>query len=292
MMMISYPDNQLDTILVCSRNPVADVTFYDSANVITTIVPGSVSRFPFIFIEKNSAREAEERATLVKQLRPGQIISDRPLNDDWVILIILTGALLYSLIKNTSKSLLPEISRFFLFRGVTDPVSRDMGGLFHWQSTIMNLVSFMTISLFAYCIAEINNLIPPGFNGLTLWLLLTAIIIIAITLRHIVCYITGNISGKRDEFHEYLLGIYQSYRFGALVLFIIVILLMYTTILPQRVSIYSGVLTLGLMYLLRILRLLVIFIKRNISIFYLILYLCALEILPVLISVKYLSGLV
>lgn len=290
MMMISYPDNQLDTVLVCNRNPIADVTFYDSVNFITTIVPGSVSRFPFIFIEKNRVRDAEAKALLVKQLRAGEAIPDRPMNNDWAILIIVAGAFLYSLIRATSKNLLHELSRFFLFRGITDPVSRDMGGLFHWQSTILNLVSFLSISLFAYCIAEINNFIPSGINGITIWLIFTGIIIVAITLRHILCYITGNISGKRDEFHEYLLGIYQSYRFGALIIFIIVILLMYTTFLPQNFYIFLGVITLGLMYLLRISRLLIIFIKRNISIFYLILYLCALEILPVLISFRYFTG--
>ena len=47
-----------------------------------------------------------------------------------------------------------------------------------------------------------------------------------------------------------------------------------------------------LMYSIRVIRLLIIFLNRNISIFYLILYLCALEILPVLIVVKYFTGLV
>ncbi len=53
-----------------------------------------------------------------------------------------------------------------------------------------------------------------------------------------------------------------------------------------------GIIVLGILYLIRVLRLFVIFINRNISILYLILYLCALEILPILISVKYISGLV
>jgi len=291
-MMISYQDFQLDTTIVCSRNPVADVTFYDSANVIITIVPGAVKEFPYIFIEKNQIREAEAKAILVKQLRPGQIIPRKPLHDDWIIIIILVGAFLYSLIRTTSKSVLPEISRFFLFRGITDSTSRDMGGVFHWQSTILNLVSFMIIGLFAYCIADINNFVPSGISGLTMWLIFTGIIIMAIFLRHVTCYIAGSISGKREEFNEYIIGIYQSYRYGALVIFIIVILLIYTTLFPQRTCVFSGVLTLAMMYLLRITRLLLIFMKRNISIFYLILYLCALEILPVLISVKYFTGLI
>ncbi|MBK7132114.1 MAG: DUF4271 domain-containing protein [Bacteroidales bacterium] len=292
MMIISYPDIQPDTINLCRPNPVANVTFYDSANVITTITTDNVKGFPLVFIEKNKKSEAEAKAALVKHLRSGEELPRKTIDEDWLILVILLGAFLYSLLRNTSKNLLPELSRFFLFRGINDPGSRDIGGIFHWQSTILNLVSFLSISMFAYCIADIRDIIPSGITGILVWLILTGVIILAITLRHITCYITGNISGKREEFHEYLVGIYQSYRYGGVIIFIIVILLLYTSIFPAEVYIFSGIFILGLMYLVRILRLLIIFIKRNISIFYLILYLCALEILPVVISVKYFAGLV
>jgi hypothetical protein len=124
-----------------------------------------------------------------------------------------------------------------------------------------------------------------------LWLICLIIIIISITIRHIVCAITGNISGANDVFKEYLVGIYQSYRFSALFLFVLIILILYTTILPVTASFLIGGIILGIIYLIRVLRLILIFINRNISIFYLILYLCALEILPALIFVKYFRGL-
>ena len=57
-------------------------------------------------------------------------------------------------------------------------------------------------------------------------------------------------------------------------------------------TLIAGIIIIGLMYLIRVVRLLIIFLNRNISIFYLILYLCALEILPGLIIVKYFTGLV
>jgi len=292
MMIISYPDIQPDTINLCRPNPVANITFYDSANVITTITTDNMNGFPFVLIEKNRKAEAEAKAELVRHLRAGEERPQKTVDDNWLILVILLGAFLYSLLRNTSKNLLPELSRFFLFRGITDPGSRDIGGIFHWQSTILNLVSFLSISLFAYCIADIRNVIPSGMSGIIVWLILTGVIILAVTPRHITCYITGNISGKKEEFHEYLVGIYQSYRYGGLIIFIIVILLLYTRIFPHEVYIFTGIFIFGLMYLLRIMRLLIIFIKRNISIFYLILYLCALEILPVVISVKYFTGLI
>jgi len=104
--------------------------------------------------------------------------------------------------------------------------------------------------------------------------------------------VTGIISGEEELFKEYLLTIYQSYRIIALFLFVLVILISYTVILPVKTLIISGLILAGIVYLLRLLRLIVIFMTNNISIFYLILYLCALEILPVLISLKYIAGLI
>jgi hypothetical protein len=181
--------------------------------------------------------------------------------------------------------------RFFLFRGINDASSRDIGGLFSWQSTILNLASFLIIGLFTYCFALFYDFLPAGITEINGYLISLGIIISAVTLRHLVCLLTGNISEERDVFRDYLAGVYQSYRLSAMILFVVIILLTYTLLLPSQVFLISGIIALGLMYLIRIVRLLIIFINRNISIFYLILYLCALEILPVGITVKYFTGL-
>ena len=293
MIMNSCSDiQQDDTNSVCLRNSISDITFYDSNNFVLKTDTLLIDRFPYVFIEKNKKIQNELRITLLKQLRPGKDNPSQPLHNDWIIGIILIAAFLYSLVRTTSKNMLPDVSRFFLFRGINDPSSRDIGGLLHWQPAILNLISFLIIALFAYCAASYYNFIPFGFSGIIFWLISLGVIISAFTLRHIVCILTGKISGENGVFREYLVGIYHSYRFSALILFVLVILMSYTMILPARMGFISGLIVFVIMYLIRIIRLMIIFLNRNISIFYLILYLCALEFLPVVISVKYFSGLV
>jgi hypothetical protein len=284
-------ETSADTVSVCSRNSITDITFYDSTNFILTTRPDIIDRFTFIISEKNRQRQAEEKAILVKHLKPGLNIPVQTLHEDWIILIIIISAFLISIIRTKSKSVLPGAVRFFLFRGINDPSSRDIGGLFNWQSTILNLVSFLIIALFSYCFASFYDFRPAGITEITGYLIVLGIIISAVTIRHIVCLITGSISGERDAFREYIIGVYQSYRFSALILFIIIVLLFYTSLLPVKVYFVSGIVALSLMYFIRVIRLFIIFINRNISLFYLILYLCALEILPVGILVKYFTGL-
>jgi hypothetical protein len=281
-----------DTTSVCNRNSISDVTFYDRNNIVFQIHSQSSQQLPFIFIENYRQKEIKERSLLIKHLRPGNDIPANPLHADWIILIILVAAFLSSLVRSTSGSLSSGFGRFFLFRGINDPVSRDHGGLFHWQSTILNLISFLIIGLFGYYAALYYYLVPTGSRGILIWLIALGIIASSVTLRHITCVITGSMSGRQEVFREYLLGVYQSYRFGAFFLSVIIILMSYTHILPLSDFIISGIIIFGLMYLIRVIRLSIIFLNRNISIFYLILYLCALEILPVLIIVKYFTGLV
>ena len=284
--------SQPDTTSVCARNIIADVTFYDSANIVAKIETESFNRFPYNFIEKNKQINSIARASLVKNLREGQDLPSQPLHEDWIIGVILISAFLYSIIQTKSTNTILGGARFFLFRGISDPSSRDTSSIFYWQSTILNFISFLIIGLFAFCTASFFDIIPSGIKGIVFWLLAFSSVVAAVTLRHIVCVFTGKASGEKEIFREYLVSVYQFYKFSALLLFITIILMSYTVLLPVRVGIISGGIVLGIMYFIRVLRLLIIFINRNISIFYLILYLCGLEILPVLISIKYFSGLV
>jgi hypothetical protein len=281
----------IDTTALCKRNFISDVTFYDTANIITRIDNTKINGFPALFIEKNKLQEAEARELRIVGLKEGNKLPVHPFHDDWVIIVLLFAAFLYSSIRTFSKRLFPDVIRFFLFRGIGDLSARETGELFHLQSTLTNLISFFNIALFACCAAFYYDFIPFGISRFAVWLIAFGIIVIAVTLRHIICFIIGRASGEKEAFDEYLLTIYQSYRFTAIILFVLVILLVYTSFSPPKSLILTGFIAIAILYSMRIMRLFMIFIKRNISILYLILYLCALEFLPVVISVKYFTGL-
>ena len=280
-----------DTVSVCTRNSISDITFHDSASFIFTIESVNTDRFPFIFIKKNSTREAQEKEFLMKNLRDGNEIPLQPFNDDWLIFAVMVSIFLYSMISAISKKFFRDMKRFFLFRGIGDPASRDMQGLFHWQSTIINLVSFLSIALFAYCAADYYEFIPEIIPGIIFWIICFVIIIAAVTIRHLMCNVTGNISGETNAFNEYIITIYLSYRYLAVILFILAVMVSYTSLFDPQSLFLAGLIMIGVVYLIRIIRLFMIFIGKNISILYLILYLCALEFLPVLILLKYVTGL-
>ena len=284
------PVFSFDTTSVCSRNPVADITFYDSLNFIRERNLSSAEKFPYAFIQNNNQRQSEAKASLISHLKPGQPVFEKQFHSDWLLIIILFAAFLYSVIQTISKTTIPEVTRFFFFRGINDPSSREIGGLFNWQATLLNLISFFNIALFCFYVALWYNIIPSGTSGLVVWLISLGLIILALTTRHFICVITGSISNQNEVFREYLLGIYQSYRLSGIILFVIVIMISYTEVFPVSFWIISGFISLIFMYVIRVLRLFLVFINRGLSIFYWILYLCSLEILPFLIVLKYSFG--
>ncbi len=288
----SITANNVDTISVWKRNSIEDVTFYDSTCIIYRIEQAHPENFPYIFLEKNSIIAGAKKAALVKHLKQGSDLPEQPVHNDWIILIILLAIFLFSLISKSTDKILKGAERFFLFRGINESSSKDIGGLFNWESTIKNLVSFLITGLFAYSAAAYYEIIPPAISGILFWIISVGVIIASVSFRHLVCLLIGVTSGENEVFSEYLLGVYQFYRFSSIFIFVVLIVLTYTTIFPVKTCFSAGVIVIATLYLIRVIRLFIIFINKNISLFYLILYLCALEILPVVIAVKYISGLV
>ena len=281
-----------DTASTCIRNSIADVTFYDSVNVVTRIDKNHLQDFPFIFTMINRKITEEKKTEFVKHLRSGDELPSGFFHNDWGLPVILLAVLIYGIIKTESVRFFKGILKFISLRGINESASRDIGALFQWQSTLFNLASFINISLFAFLTVLWYDILPFEGNRFVFWLISLAIIISAITLRHIICIIIGNMSGEKEIFREYLNGIYQVYRLAGLLLLVINVLILYTGFMSVTYLFYAGFALVALFYFIRVVRLFLIFINRHVSIFYLILYLCALEFLPVVIIVKYVTELI
>jgi hypothetical protein len=281
-----------DTISDGSRNILTDVTLWDSASFVRNVKTVKPEEFPYNFISKSHEIYSKREDILLKSLKEGKSIPVDQLRVDWLVPLLLFSALLLAVVRSVPGNYFRNMFRFLFMRGINENASRDTGALFQWQSTLLNLSSFISLSIFCYLALRQYDIEIPRVNHFATWLICFTSVISVVTLRHIVCNITGSISDEQEIFREYLTGIYQVYRFGGILLLLLSILILYTSIIPVRVYFFTGITIVATLYILRIIRLFLIFIIRHVSILYLILYLCALEILPVVILVKYVTGLV
>jgi hypothetical protein len=281
-----------DTTSVCLRPKVGYVDFSDSTNFIFSLNEDIAYKAPLTLTTANKEFFENNRALLLKSLKEGKKLPANEVENDWILPIVLLCFVLIGLVRTIPGNVFRSLANSLLLRDINETSPSDTGILFQWQSTLLNLSSFISISLFGFLLLRNNDIIPLGIKGFLLWVICLVIIIIAVTVRHFTCIVTGNISSESELFRDYLISIYNSYRTAGMIFLILISLILYTSFLPVDIYFKIGLVVAGILYFLRIIRLILIFIGRHISIFYLILYLCALEFLPVLIIVKYVTGLV
>jgi hypothetical protein len=287
----SHPVKE-DTTSVCYRPQLAYITFSDTSNFVFSIDRSIIGRAPLAFISANRDLSENNRSVLMMSLKEGKELPVENNGSDWILPLIIFCVILLGIVRTFPGNVFRSLVSSLTFRNISESTSFETTGLFNWQATLFNLSSFISISLFGFLLLRDNNLSPLGIHGFLLWVVCLGLVITAITLRHLVCTITGNFSSEPDVFSEYLFMIYNVYRVAGIIFLLLIALIMYTSIVPAAVYFKIGIIITGLLYLLRIFRLILIFLIRHVSIFYLILYLCALEFLPVLIFVKYITGLV
>jgi hypothetical protein len=281
-----------DTVSDCSRNFLINVTFNDSTSFVRSGLAEKTEEFPYNFISKNRDIYSKKHEILVQSLKDGVAIPAEQSKADWIVPLLIFSVFLLGIVRSVPGNFFRNMFRFLLMRGINENASRDTGTIFQWQSTLMNLSAFISVSLFCYLMLRHYDISVAGFSKIITWLVCFGSVIAAVTLRHFVCNITGSISDQTEIFREYLIGIYQTYRFGGMVFLILSVLILYTDAVQSGVWFTAGTALAAVLYLLRVIRLTLIFLTRHVSILYLILYLCALEILPVVILVKYVTGLV
>lgn len=107
---------------------------------------------------------------------------------------------------------------------------------------------------------------------------------ILISLSKILNYISGKVFLQSEISSEYNNNINAFIQTLGIILVPITILISYTNV--SKVFIYIGIIMVLIIYLLKIVRLFKINIRKQLNILYMFLYLCTLEIIPVLYIIK------
>jgi hypothetical protein len=142
---------------------------------------------------------------------------------------------------------------------------------------------FLTIKLLGY---------DTNLQEWKIYLLIFSLLLIIYTGKSFVFNILGFIFNSKQTVNEYItnIGIYN--KILGVFLFPIIIAIPYISLQFKQPLMYIGIIAIGISLIFRFLRAFQIAFKIKLSIFYLILYLCALEILPILIIGKMINNIV
>lgn len=156
--------------------------------------------------------------------------------------------------------------------------------------SILLLLNYtLMFSLFIY---KLEGFFGAQQSGLLDVLLIGALIIVAYFVKIIITRILGNIFEVKEAASEYVYNILLFNKTIGLLFFPICLLLAYARQIPPDILIWTGIVSWCLMLIYRFLRIVLIgMANSSISFFYIILYLCTLEIIPFVVILKVFVGI-
>lgn len=249
-----------------------------------------------VFIESPQGEHEREAAESdVVTAHPGSkqdLVSKEKMvvSDDWILGVVLVSFVVLAWIRLFYNKFLSPTFVAIINLQVSHNLFRDKSGVSIRVSSGLNLIFYLNGGLYLYLLIQRLETDPFGFGGFWSFSLLCLILIGLYLVKQIVTSLVGFISLTQKVFKEYMHNVFLFNKNLGLVLFPVVLGNVYMSDLLAPFFLFSGIVFVGLVYLLRLIRGFQIFIKEGVSILYWILYLCALEIFPIVIFLK-LSGL-
>jgi len=218
----------------------------------------------------------------------GDLKNEASLNTDFAFGLLSFSLFMFALLSLTGrKHVVNIISSLSIKRPFV--LRPQVGiGVFSWIPLFVNLSSILNASLFVVAAAVKMDLFGPlpGFESVKIVSFVIAGLAVAIMLRHLACLTIGTVSGHKAAFREYVTVITATWFISGFLFFCATFLILFTQIGNPEIPVLAALSVFALLYFYRIIRLLIIFIRQSVTILYFILYLCALEVLPVLILLK------
>jgi hypothetical protein len=142
--------------------------------------------------------------------------------------------------------------------------------------------------IFSVYIFQVMVMVSPGdelFTALFFGKTLVAVVVYFL-LKKLAYHALGSIFIDANDTREYLFNMDNFNRGAGIVLFPVVALIAYSPFESPMIAVFLGVLTVVFFYLMLLKRGISILLKKQFPIFYLFLYLCTLEFLPLLLIYK------
>jgi len=266
-----------------------------------------------IVIEKDSSTLIEDTTTIsffnlkeqkqvVVQTQPPNNNSSKEKqpdikNQDWITGILLLTLLLLVWLRFKHKTYLKHVVNAFFNNRFVRQMLRETQPLTRQASIIFSTVFLLSSSLFivqllnsAWVINKLDEYgklnISPDYS-LIFFFKTFAALVIFFAAKLLLLKISGHIFKIHNTISEYVFNVFLFNKIAGIVLFILVVLIAFFSLLPDDVLIVSG-LSLGIIFFfIRLSKMLYLGnIIAKYSTVYIILYLCTLEILPFVVVLK------
>lgn len=211
---------------------------------------------------------------------------------DWLLGIFLFLVLLFVWIRIFYNKFFSSLGSALSSFQLSSKLFEEKNVLHQRVSIVLDFIYITVFSVFLFEYIEYTGDARAGMTGMRLFLLLLNIVLLYTISRVVVLRLTGSLFMSRRLFAEYMHNTFVVNKGMGIVLFPVIIMAQYLPFKIIPVVFILGIIVFIAAFLLKTLRAYQIIMRRDILLFYLILYLCTLEILPLLLGYKFATSLI
>jgi hypothetical protein len=209
---------------------------------------------------------------------------------NWALLIGFLCILLMLFIKTYYQKFLEQVIGSFLNYQLADKMYKEKNILLRRAFFILNLNFILIVSLYFLILSGTFEIHITNRSYLDYLIILSGVILILL-LRYSIFYLTGTLFMQQPVIMEYIHNKYLLNKNIGIALIPIVFTSIYVSPSISKILLLGSLAIIVLITILKILRGFQIFLQNGVLLFYTILYLCTLELLPLVLGSKIISTL-
>ncbi len=219
-------------------------------------------------------------------------LSINKLTPDWLLGVILLVITILTWLRFVFNKNLGQIFDAFFSNSITNQIVRDENILVQRASVLLTIIFNLVAAVLLYQISNVYDLTPDYVGeGFTRFILYALLISLIYSVKFILLKLTGYIFNQDRSIATYIFNIFLINNVLGIFLLPIVIGLAFLPGIYSVFLIYAGGALALSAFIYRLIRGLIIGLSSSsFSPYYLFLYLCTLEILPLLLVFKFLMG--
>lgn len=264
-----------DSATIVAANPFqTDSLYNDSTLMATRITTDSISSETRILSTETDPKQPEPRESVKPDLQA-----------DWFLALLTLSVLIAGFTRlNWGRYLTNTIQSVFYQNAMGKLEGSNASNNF--PSFIMGFLFLMNSSLFVYEILKISGRSFLGFSSYLILPIVFVFLFILFYLKKVAYRVVGHIFETRAQVAGYLFGSSTISKAYGILLLPVIIFLPFVAEHLQPLLVKAGFGLFILLYLIQLARGVRIIFSHTFSVYYIILYLCALEILPLTILFK------
>jgi hypothetical protein len=206
-------------------------------------------------------------------------------NYDWLTLVLLIALVLFASVRTIWNKYVVSLFHSVVNYATSIRMFQEKNTSVTPAAFQLDLLFYLIFSAFTFQLIHFFNINLP-FSNLKLFIFSTGLILSYFLFKKLIYRIIGFLIEKNGETAEYLFNMNNFTRIAGIVLFPVVAIIAFYPFDNLNVPITAGIILVTAIYFLLIIRGFVILLKKQFSIFYLFLYFCTLEFLPLVLLYK------